>query len=196
VAFAGFTHVPHPSPKTRNLRRLARVVVLPDWQGIGIGGRFTDACATQIASRDLRVRILTAHPGMVRHLRRSPRWRNIASGEAAQRLRNIENARAGREAHVDQLRTTFAQTRWVAVGPNAERALANAARNLRRLNVQTFEFQLPQAPGEQLERPPEEDRAIRDARGDGSTGAGSGRRGTTSSRVDAAARRAIARHRG
>jgi len=56
--------------------RISRVVVLPDYQGVGVGGRFTDAVAGLEKARGRRVTLTTGHPAMVRRLGRSPYWRS------------------------------------------------------------------------------------------------------------------------
>ena len=65
-------------------RRFSRVVVLPDYQGIGVGGRFRDAVA-QLEHQMPGVRrlsLVTSHPAMVRSLANSPRWRCCQAGMA------------------------------------------------------------------------------------------------------------------
>lgn len=56
-------------------RRISRLVVLPDYQGIGIGGRFCTAVAELLAGQGHRVSITTGHPAMIAFLRRSDEWR-------------------------------------------------------------------------------------------------------------------------
>jgi len=126
VAFAGVTHTVHPSPKVANLKRMARVVTLPDWQGIGIGSAFIDAVAGVVAAREMRVRILTAHPGIVRHCLASARWADLSP-------RRLDAAE----------RVLVAQTTGFQSGPNADPGLARQAGQLRRLAVRTFEYSRP-----------------------------------------------------
>jgi len=56
-------------------RRIARVVVLPDFQGVGIAGRLMDAVAEMFAARNLRVGITSSHPSMIALLKRAKAWR-------------------------------------------------------------------------------------------------------------------------
>ena len=58
-------------------RRIARLVVLPDYQGVGIGSRVLDAVAGLVYAEGKRVNIVTSHPAMIRGLAASPRWRCI-----------------------------------------------------------------------------------------------------------------------
>ncbi len=56
--------------------RISRIVVLPDYQGAGVGGVLRDAVAVQAMRRPgcRRLSIVTSHPGMVAGLKRSPDW--------------------------------------------------------------------------------------------------------------------------
>lgn len=67
--------------------RAARLVVMPKWQGIGIGTRFlTEVCRLTLAGdhgfgdRVHRgVFFNTSHPGLIASLLRSPEWRHISA---------------------------------------------------------------------------------------------------------------------
>jgi ABC-type lipoprotein export system ATPase subunit/GNAT superfamily N-acetyltransferase len=52
-----------------------RTVVLPEFQGMGIGTRFSDAIAEIYVSRGLRYFSKTAHPSFGEHRQKSPLWR-------------------------------------------------------------------------------------------------------------------------
>jgi GNAT superfamily N-acetyltransferase/ABC-type ATPase involved in cell division len=56
-------------------RRVSRIVVLPDYQGVGIGVRLLHAACDQVRAAGNRVSITTGHPAMISHLKRSPAWR-------------------------------------------------------------------------------------------------------------------------
>lgn len=64
-----------PMTGKRNYRRISRIVVLPDFQGVGIGSRVLDGVCDLYHRRRQKMGITTGHPGMIRHLCRSPRWR-------------------------------------------------------------------------------------------------------------------------
>lgn len=59
----------------RGVWRIARLVVLPDYQGIGVGGAMMRACGDLITSASRRATITTSHPAMIAHLRASSDWR-------------------------------------------------------------------------------------------------------------------------
>ncbi|RMF99476.1 MAG: GNAT family N-acetyltransferase [Planctomycetota bacterium] len=58
----------------RGRRRISRLVVRPEFQGIGIGGAFLDAIAAWHARRGIPMHVTASHPAVIAHCRRSPRW--------------------------------------------------------------------------------------------------------------------------
>lgn len=62
----------------RGIKQISRIVVLPDYQGIGIGRRLLDGVAGILREDNWRVVITTSHPVMIAHLARSPNWRVTA----------------------------------------------------------------------------------------------------------------------
>jgi len=59
----------------RHYRRISRLVVLPEYQGMGIGSAFLEVIARYYRGQGHRVGITTSHPAMIAHLARSPQWR-------------------------------------------------------------------------------------------------------------------------
>lgn len=57
-----------------------RMVVLPDWQGLGLGGRFDDWLGQWLWERGIRYRNTISHPSMIRHYQHSPRWSQVSAG--------------------------------------------------------------------------------------------------------------------
>ena len=55
--------------------RICRLVVQPDYQGIGIGMRLAEAVAAVHREEGHRIGITAGHPAVVAHCRRSPHWR-------------------------------------------------------------------------------------------------------------------------
>lgn len=69
-----------------NGMRASRMVVMPEWQGAGIGIRFLNAiCQHQVSGQGRfgdRVKTVffhTSHPGLAAGLRRDPRWRQVSA---------------------------------------------------------------------------------------------------------------------
>jgi GNAT superfamily N-acetyltransferase/predicted ABC-type transport system involved in lysophospholipase L1 biosynthesis ATPase subunit len=85
--------------------RAARLVVLPEWQGLGIGTRFLDAvCGAwrrgeNRYGRPMRTLLNTSHPGLAAALRRSPKWTQVSAC-----LCGGNKARSHSSIHKSQLR--------------------------------------------------------------------------------------------
>ncbi len=75
VAF--HSHLRFPHPNTRNIRMAHRLVVLPDWQGLGIASKLADFFGQYLYDQGLRLHFSVAHPAMIAMLSRSPRWRDL-----------------------------------------------------------------------------------------------------------------------
>jgi GNAT superfamily N-acetyltransferase len=75
VAFSSYLHLPHW--KVRNIKLGHRLVVLPDYQGLGIGGRFDDWLGEYLYERGFQYHNVVAHPAMVAYYRASPRWKQL-----------------------------------------------------------------------------------------------------------------------
>jgi GNAT superfamily N-acetyltransferase len=65
-----------PHPKVRDVQRISRLVVRPDYQGLGLGAYgFAEALAKICKACGFRMSIGTSHPGLIRPWARSPLWR-------------------------------------------------------------------------------------------------------------------------
>lgn len=67
-----------PSGTLKNAWRESRTVVLPDFQGMGIGVRFSDAIGEIHLEQGLRYYSRTAHPRMIFHREKSPLWKGTS----------------------------------------------------------------------------------------------------------------------
>lgn len=72
IAFDAWLAQPHRS--IHNMRRSSRLVVLPDFQGVGIGNKLNELCASMWRTLGFRPMITTSHPSVVNHCTRSPLW--------------------------------------------------------------------------------------------------------------------------
>jgi energy-coupling factor transporter ATP-binding protein EcfA2 len=82
VAFSSFLHFPHAS--ARDIKREHRTVVLPDYQGVGIGNRLSEWLGAFLKAQGWRFRSTTSHPAMIRHRSASTLWRRDSFGMKAQ----------------------------------------------------------------------------------------------------------------
>ena len=87
VAGAPVCHVATAPRLDIGAMRACRLVVLPEWQGAGLGVRFLDeVCRLTMAGESgfgarvwRGVYFHTSHPGLVAALRRSPNWRQVSA---------------------------------------------------------------------------------------------------------------------
>lgn len=73
------------STRSRHEARACRLVVMPEWQGAGVGVRFLDAVCQQWLDgqnrygRQMPTLFHTSHPGLAAALRRSPKWAQVSA---------------------------------------------------------------------------------------------------------------------
>lgn len=72
VAFAAALPFPHPTLK--GMWKGHRTVVLPDYQGIGLGNAISEAVAQHYRDIGKRYSSVTSHPAMIGHRNRSSKW--------------------------------------------------------------------------------------------------------------------------
>ena len=63
-----------PHPQKRNIWRAHRIVVLPDYQGVGIASAMSDAVAEYFKERGIAFSVITSNRSMISGLMKSPRW--------------------------------------------------------------------------------------------------------------------------
>lgn len=78
IGFCGVLHQPHGQVK--NLKRCSRLVILPDYQGIGLGTKFLNAVAQHYKSMGYKFSIVTSAKNMIAALRKSDKWCMIRYG--------------------------------------------------------------------------------------------------------------------
>lgn len=72
ASYMSVAHFPHP--RTKNLKRIARTVTLPDWQGLGLVFVLMERICGGHKAKGSRIRSYPAHPSFVRIFDRSPLW--------------------------------------------------------------------------------------------------------------------------
>lgn len=72
VAWCSVLHFPHP--KVKNVKRIHRIVVKPDYQGIGLGSKFLAEIAKKYKSEKYRVSLVTSSPAFIHGLSKSDNW--------------------------------------------------------------------------------------------------------------------------
>ena len=67
-------------PMRKGWKRGHRMVVLPDYQGIGIGTAFEEYTSQYYADRGWKVNVTTTTPALVHSLKRSKKWNLVRFG--------------------------------------------------------------------------------------------------------------------
>ena len=65
-------HFPHPINK--KIKRVTRLVILPDYQGIGLGTKFLNFIADFYAKQGFDFRIVTSAKNLIYALNRNKKW--------------------------------------------------------------------------------------------------------------------------
>lgn len=81
VAFTSYLHFPHAQES--RFKREHRTVVLPDFQGVGIGNRLSEWCGAKLIAEGFRFISTTSAPSMIWHRKKSPLWRVHRSGNSS-----------------------------------------------------------------------------------------------------------------
>jgi len=72
---AGFCSILHfPHPKVKNMKKVHRLVILPDFQGIGIGVILLNEVAKIYKRQNFRFSIVTSTPNLVNYFKKSTDW--------------------------------------------------------------------------------------------------------------------------
>jgi len=72
---AGYISVLHfPHSKVKNIKMIHRLVVMPDFQGIGIGVRLLEYIGKYYIKNNFRLRIVTSAPSLIYYFKKSNEW--------------------------------------------------------------------------------------------------------------------------
>jgi ABC-type lipoprotein export system ATPase subunit/GNAT superfamily N-acetyltransferase len=78
---AGFLSVLHfPHPKVKNIKKVHRLVILPDYQGAGIGIKFLNEIGNIYKKQNFRYTIVTSAPSLINGLKNNNKWFCIRYG--------------------------------------------------------------------------------------------------------------------
>lgn len=75
IGFCAVLHQPHG--KIKNLKRCSRLVILPDYQGIGLGTKFLNEIAKYYSQLHYEFSIVTSAKNMIYALKKSNKWTMI-----------------------------------------------------------------------------------------------------------------------
>lgn len=92
IGFIGVIHFPHP--KNKKIKRVTRLVILPDYQGIGLGTKFLNVVARIYVNEGFDFRIVTSAKNLICALNKNKDWefktykRNSVSPRSKLTLKN------------------------------------------------------------------------------------------------------------
>ena len=72
IGFLGVLHFPHP--KNKKIKRVTRLVILPDYQGIGLGVSFLNSIGKIYLENGFDFRIVTSAKNLIYALNKSKKW--------------------------------------------------------------------------------------------------------------------------
>ncbi len=95
---AGFLSVLHfPHPKTKNIKKVHRLVILPDYQGAGIGLRLLNEIGEIHKKQKQRFSIVTSAPSLIYALKKSTQWNCIRFGRGKSHTGVVSNHTSSHE---------------------------------------------------------------------------------------------------
>lgn len=86
IAFSSAVHFPHP--KCATFKREHRTVVLPDFQGVGVGNQLSEFVGNHYKNKGFRFISTTSAPAMIRHRAKSSLWRTHRFGHSPKQGQN------------------------------------------------------------------------------------------------------------
>lgn len=72
VGFIGIYHFPHP--RNKKIKKVTRLVMLPEYQGIGLGIRFLNEIAKMYVAKGWDFAIQTSARNLIMSLKKSDNW--------------------------------------------------------------------------------------------------------------------------
>jgi len=72
VGFIGICHFPHP--RNKKIKKVTRLVMLPEYQGIGLGIRFLNEIAKMYVAKGWDFAIQTSARNLIMSLKKSDNW--------------------------------------------------------------------------------------------------------------------------
>lgn len=101
VAWCSVLHLPQ---KTKNFKRIHRIVVLPDYQGVGLGNVFLSNIAKKYTQDGFRVRLVTSSPSLIFSLKQH----NWVMVRKPSRMKNTQNHNSmGNSSSSNRLTASF-----------------------------------------------------------------------------------------
>lgn len=81
-----FSFIAFPHPDIKNYWKAHRIVVFPDYQGIGIASRVLDVIGTMLKNEGRRPLLTSSNFAMIMALKKNPRWKCVRIGRVGKNL--------------------------------------------------------------------------------------------------------------
>lgn len=82
-------------------KRVHRLVVLPDYQGIGIGTTFIKQVAEMVSNRGYELNLTTTTPSLIYALKKSDQWKLARYGRSKGSYKRMQELYGMKERHLD-----------------------------------------------------------------------------------------------
>lgn len=102
AGFLSVLHFPHPTAK--NMKKVHRLVILPDYQGASFGIKFLNEVGNILKKNKYRYTITTSAPSLIYALKKSNKW--ICKRFGRQKTHN-SNGKVGRISSENRLTSNF-----------------------------------------------------------------------------------------
>lgn len=87
IGFMAIRHFPHP--KNPKIKMVHRLVILPDYQGIGLGVKFLNSVAKMYADKGYDFSIITSAKNLTMALRKNNKWIMVRYSSSSSSHRGI-----------------------------------------------------------------------------------------------------------
>ena len=98
-------------PLKKGKKRVHRLVVLPDYQGIGIGTKFIKGVAQIITDRGFELNLTTTTPALVGALKKDPEWVLSRYGREKSGMKGYDRYKDDNRAKYEHLKKAISQNR-------------------------------------------------------------------------------------
>jgi ABC-type lipoprotein export system ATPase subunit/GNAT superfamily N-acetyltransferase len=112
--------MPMPHGKIQNARRIARIVMLPDFQGVGVGAHLMNVVASAYVADGKKIYATTSHPAVINGLNNNPNWAMVRKPSRVQK--QGKSSTIGKDVTSSRGRVT-ASFRFVGEGNEQARRL-------------------------------------------------------------------------
>lgn len=103
IGFCAVIHYPHP--KNTRLKHIHRLVIHPDYQGIGLGKKLLNFVAKLYAKQNYDVRLITSAKNLIFGLNRDKNWGCTNYGKF--KISNVGDKKLARSSSKERITASF-----------------------------------------------------------------------------------------